>query len=238
VPPFERYGVDHLSALLLTVAAGAALAAWARAARDPRTRLLIRGVLAAALAALDLAFLEAAVAEGRLAWWEFLPLQLCDLALILAVYALLSQSPLAYELVYFWGGAGSLLALVTPDLRTGFPSSDFLFFFALHGGVIVAAIVLTAGYGFRPRRGAVWRVLAITNVYALGIGLVNFATGANFLYLREKPAAGSLLDWLGPWPVYILAGEVVALAFFLALDAPFRLRYSSSAQKTSKESVP
>jgi hypothetical integral membrane protein (TIGR02206 family) len=237
LPPFERYGIHHLSALLLTAALGAALAAAARASHDTRTRLRIRVGLAVSLAALDLAFLWFAVAEGRLSWWEFLPLQLCDLAVFLAIYALLFLSPLAYELVYFWGGAGTLIALLTPDLRSGFPSWDFFFFFALHGAVVAAVIVLTAGFGLRPRRGAPWRVLAITNAYALVVGLVNFATGANFLYLREKPAAGSLLDWLGPWPVYILAAEVVALLFFLALDAPFRLRYSSSAQTTPKEPV-
>jgi hypothetical integral membrane protein (TIGR02206 family) len=237
MPPFERYGLHHLGAILATAAIGVVLAAAARRSASARTGLWIRAGLAASLALLDLAFLWSAVAEGRLAWWEFLPLQLCDLAVLLAVYALVFQSPTAYELVYFWGGAGSVIAMLTPDIGTGFPSSDFLFFFALHGGVVAAAIVLTAGFGMRPRAGAVWRVLVLTNAYALVVGLVNLATGANFLYLCEKPAAGSLLDWLGPWPVYILGAEVVALLFFLALDAPFRLRYSSSLRSQPKEPV-
>ena len=43
----------------------------------------------------------------------------------------------------------------------------------------------------------------------------------NCLYLREKPWAPSPLDWLGPWPVYILGVEVLALLLLVLLALPF-----------------
>jgi uncharacterized membrane protein YwaF len=43
------------------------------------------------------------------------------------------------------------------------------------------------------------------------------------MFLRQKPAAPTLLDLMGPWPWYILSGSVLAAILFLALDLPFAM---------------
>ena len=98
----------------------------------------------------------------------------------------------------------------------------FRSFFALHGLVVASAAVLVFGLGCRPRPGAAWRVFLVTNAYAAVVGLVDLALDANYLFLCHKPAGATLLDWLGPWPVYLLAADALALVLFLALDVPFR----------------
>ena len=69
---------------------------------------------------------------------------------------------------------------------------------------------------------AAWRVLLWTNAYAAAVGVVDWALDANYLFLREKPAAVTVLDWMGPWPVYLVVADAAALLLFLALDVPFR----------------
>lgn len=152
-----------------------------------------------------------------------LPLQLCDLAAFIAGAALLWPRPLLTELTYFWGLGGSLQALLTPDLHERFPSYPYWQFYLAHGGVVVAALFLVWGLRRRPRPGAVPRVFGLTLALAALDGLVDLATGGDYLFLRQPPRNGSLLSLLGPWPWYVLTGSILALAVLYLLDAPFRV---------------
>jgi len=70
----------------------------------------------------------------------------------------------------------------------------------------------------------VWRAYGMLLGFAAAIGAVNAVAGTNFMYLCRKPKGASLLDSLGPWPNYLLAGAVVALALFWLLWLPARPR--------------
>jgi hypothetical integral membrane protein (TIGR02206 family) len=219
---FRLFGPDHWAALAAVGCAGVLLCAAAR--RDPRAAKAVRIGLVALLLALTALTVIGVARERPLAVWDVLPLHLCDAAIFLAVYALLTLRPGACELLWFWAGGATTLAMITPDLSRGAPDWGFFSFFALHGSVVVAAAVPPLCLGIRPRRGAPWRALLATNVYALAVACVDFAFGENFLYLRAKPAASTLLDWLGPWPVYLLACEILAVGIFQVLYLPFRDR--------------
>jgi hypothetical integral membrane protein (TIGR02206 family) len=221
VHPFHLFGPAHLTALV-GVALAAAGGVWL-VRRHPASARAVRAGLGGLLAAAGVAVL---VLERRAGthWTSLAPLHLCDAALLVAIWALLTLRPLACELLYFWGCAGTTLALLTPDLGEGFPHPHFFSYFALHGGVVVAALLLVVGLGCAPRPGAVWRALGWTNAYAAAVGAVNLAFGTNFLYLRAKPAAPTPLDWFGPWPLYLLVAEGVALGLFTLLALPFRAR--------------
>ncbi len=230
------FGVAHLATLALIAAAAVALVALARRAPEAVTRALRLG-LAALLLLATAATLGYWWRRGLLAPLDLLPLHLCDFLIFVAAFALVTLERTSAEVLFFWAGSGTLLALLGPDLQSGFPSWAFVSFFLLHGLVVIAAAVVTFGFGRRPREGAVSRVFAITNAYALAVGLVNAALGTNFLFLREKPAGRTLLDWFGPWPVYLFVAEAAALLLFVLLDAPFRAARKASAGPVARSAT-
>ena len=162
--------------------------------------------------------------------WEFdfnLPLHLTDVVTIVAVLALWTQRPLLVELTWFWGLTASLQAVLTPDLGSAdFPELLWLTFFVTHCGAVVAAVMLVVGCGIHPRPGAVKRAFAATVAVAAAAATANLLTGGNYMWLREKPEAGSLLDLMGPWPWYILGAGLLGLLLFWLLDLPYRRRRS------------
>jgi len=219
-PPFPLFGPVHLALLAAVPGLGLGLAALIRS--RPALERPVRLGLAAVLAANQLAYLAYAAARGWIAPPSGLPLELCDVALWLAVAALVGSPPVVGELLYFVGLAGTVQALLTPDLGIAFPSYPAAKFFLGHGGTVTAAILLLATGRLRPRPGAWWRALLVLDAYAAALFVLDRLAGTNYLYLAHKPPVPTLLDRMGPWPWYILSAEVLAAALFFLLQLPFR----------------
>ena len=193
------------------------------AARHNRAGSFMRSGLSIVLAGTMVLFLVVEGRRGALTALDFLPLHIRDFAVLLAIFALLTLHQRAAELLYFLAWA-ELLAILTPDVSRPLTHPYTLVFFILHSGVMVAAALLTFGYGLIPQKRAVLRALVFLNLYAGFAALVNLSFGTNFLYLRRKPAQPSPLDWMGPWPWYLLTAELVAGFVFLLAYLPFRAR--------------
>ena len=221
------FGLAHLVALACVATLAALLVLGVRS--WPVTGRPVRWVLAAAIVAFVCFELSTAAREGWLGWKTVLPLELCDAAMVLCVVTLLVPRVATAELVYYWAAAGSALAMLTPDLQWNFPRWEFVVFFGLHGLVLASATLLVFGLQLRPRPGAPLRVLGITAAWAGLVAVVNLVLGTNFMYLRSKPAVPTPLDWMGPWPLYILTAALAALLLFEALSLPFRRAWRADA---------
>jgi hypothetical integral membrane protein (TIGR02206 family) len=88
--------------------------------------------------------------------------------------------------------------------------------------------------GYRPTVQSIKRVVARSNVYAVGVGIVNALIGSNYLYIARKPETASLMDVLPPWPWYLPILELLALLMIGLLYLPYAvqdLRSKHSAQQ-------
>ncbi|HYO40304.1 MAG TPA: TIGR02206 family membrane protein [Nocardioidaceae bacterium] len=157
-----------------------------------------------------------------------LPLQLCDLAWVAAMVALWTRHWMATALVYFWGLTLTVQGILTPSLTQVFPDPRYVMFWGMHFLTVWAAVYLTFGV----RVPLTWRsyrfTVACTLVWAATVMVFNAITGTNYGYLNRKPAVGSLLDLLGPWPGYVVVEIVVVAAVWALMTWPWT-RASRSA---------
>ena len=234
IPTFMTlFGPSHLSVLFATLFTAIVFCTLARRHPDGKLPLVLAWILGSILVVSKLTTLYYAYSHHYLTWQNGLPMHLCDWACFTALITFATRSQTAYELTYFWGLAGTLQAVLTPDLNFDFPDLRFITFFASHCGIIVALVYLTLGMGFRPTWKSIIRVVAWGQVYLLAAGLVDLISGANYGYLRAKPLNPSLLDYFGPWPWYILTLEVLAVVFYCVYYLPFVFNDFLKKRKTN-----
>ncbi|MGH8499270.1 MAG: TIGR02206 family membrane protein [Methylococcales bacterium] len=151
-----------------------------------------------------------------------LPLQFCHLAQIFSVILLFVKNSLLFEVTYFWGLIGALQAMLTPDINA-FDNNLALFLFYMHHGLLILIIfwlVFVADCRCRPR--AVMRIFLLTNLVMIPVALVDWLTGANYMYLRESPVSDSPFI-SGGWPWYIVQIEGIGLIMMTFLQLPMML---------------
>ncbi len=209
-----------LTTLLVTAASAVTVCVLAR--RYPgRCATVINWILAAILIVSSVLWVGTTLDGTRFSVATSLPFALCDLAALIAAAALITRIRTLVELTYFWGLAGTLQSLLTPDLSAPFPSLVFFEYVLAHAAIVCAALVLVVGERITPGPRAVPRVFCISLAYTAFVGFVDWASGGNYMYLREPPGTASLLQVLGPWPWYIASAAGVAIVLFTLLDLPF-----------------
>jgi hypothetical integral membrane protein (TIGR02206 family) len=218
--PFVQLGAAHIVALLII--AGLAVGLWT-IPLDSGQRRAVRLSLAALLIANELFWHLWYAYYGKWSAQYLLPLNICNLMVFASSWTLLTKNQAGYEFVYLLGIPAASQVLVTPALGPyGFPHVLFFQIFISHGGVVLTALYLTRVEHMRPSSWrAVRRVAVWTTLYAVAIFFFNRVIGGNYLFLAYKPPAATLLDYLGPWPWYILSMEAIGLGLVILLYFPF-----------------
>lgn len=213
---FTTFGPTHLLMLAVFVAGCVALAWVGRRQRDTSSQVRFSRGFAVAIPLFTVPMQILQFLPGEWNLRTSLPLQICDFAWVLAVYALWTRKRWAAGVSWLWGLTLTLMGLLTPDLASGWAEPRFWMFWGMHWLIVWAGVYLVWGLrivpGWREYRIAV----ALTAAWAVGVMTFNSIVGTNYGYLNGKPSGASLLDHLGPWPGYVVA-EVAIVSTVWAL---------------------
>jgi hypothetical integral membrane protein (TIGR02206 family) len=219
VPPlatdgFEAFTAEHAGLLALLVLGAVVLGrvGLRQRADDP---VRFRRRFALLIPVFTVPFQVLQLLPGDFTLGTSLPIQVCDLSWMVAVWALWTRDARAVALLYFWGLTLDVQAAVTPSLDQTFPDPRYFMFWGMHFltfWATVYVVCLAGGPSWRGYRFA----LGCTAVWAAAVMGFNGLTDTNYGYLSRKPDTASLLDLLGPWPLYVVA-EVGVLAGVWAL---------------------
>ncbi|MGC4016180.1 MAG: TIGR02206 family membrane protein [Luteolibacter sp.] len=232
---FVPYGISHWTAIVATAVASIGMIRLNRSGKvaavvKQRANTILAALLVIAVS-LDpvLTWLRYRNAEdvalaGRLVRETALPLYLCDVVSLVLAVALITRRQRWAEMGYFWGIAGTVQGLLTPTLYFDWDTPEYYAFFIQHGGVPVAALALVFGAGLVPQPGAFRRAVFWSWVYMAVVFGLNVLLGSNYGFLNHKPAVGTLFDYMGPEPWYLLTLQIVAFTLYGLLLLPFARR--------------
>ncbi len=151
---------------------------------------------------------------------NLLPFNLCNYTLILAAFMMILRSNKLFHLVYFWS-IGAILAILTPDIRVVFPNYSNISFFVTHYYIYFAVFYSLKYFKFTITFKALKKSFIYINEIMIVLFPLNFFLNTNYMFLKKKPIS-SPMDFLGPWPYYIISLEIIMIILFSLMYLPFK----------------
>lgn len=159
--------------------------------------------------------------EGTFSVDKELPFHLCRLLAFILPFVMYYKNRKWFGITYFFTLVGTLQALLTPDLPQAAPHYSYTSYWILHGVLIYLPIYCIVVYKFTITKKDFINAVIAGNIYLLLTLIVNYFLGSNYFYTSHKPPSASLLDFLGPWPWYILSVELLTIVLFVLAWMPF-----------------
>ena len=160
--------------------------------------------------------------DGTFTIQEELPLHLCRLLALFYPLIIWFKVEKWINAFYFLVFAGTLQAVLTPDLEFGPMHYSYFLYFIMHNTLLLLPFLTVYLLKMIPDIKDLKFAFFAGNVYMASTLIINFVLGSNYFYTLHKPPGKSLLDLMGPWPVYIIVAEILALILFVIAWLPVR----------------
>ena len=201
--PYTPYSMAHIAIIVITF--GLVFALVRRIRREQRS-VRFKWVLGAyaLMVLLDIARITWELNTGEFDVRESLPMQLCGLQLVALPVALAGKSragEYVREFVFAYGTLGFVLAVLMPfTVMYDYPVWHFRTIQSMlyHTTLGFAALMLPH-LNYRPNVKNARKGFLVLVLTALLTGIVNIATGSNYLYTAHLPLPSEII----PWPYYL-----------------------------------
>jgi hypothetical integral membrane protein (TIGR02206 family) len=218
--PFNMFGTEHLMGNIVSLLIVVLLPLYAKRKLNKKAQHTLGKVIGWLVFSNYLIWVGLEAIAGTFDIKLHLPIHLCRFADLMLPLVMVWRSYFVYEILFFWGFSGMLQAAITPDIAAGFPHFHYFRFWVGHQGLILALVYATVVYEMRPTFKSLIKAFIGLNIFLGVAAIVNMAIDANYFWICSKPVnhigerIPTLLDYLGPWPWYILTTEFVALIHF------------------------
>ena len=148
--------------------------------------------------------------------WHFednLPLHLCGISGIMGIILMFRFNAPIAQIYFYWALTGGIHSLLTPEFDLGTNGYFFYAYFINHGSLLLVCFYMIKHHNFSPDKKSWMKAFWYLQLVALTIGVFNWISGSNYMYLTSPPIVDNPLI-VGKWPWYILVFEALAFIHF------------------------
>ena len=211
--PFVFLGTSHVFSIILFLVLALSIPYLAKKNLNENQQLFLGKIIGVLVLIGYLSWVILEILAGSFNLKLHLPFHLCRTANVLIFVVLFFRSFLAYEIVFFWG-LTVIHAVITPDITQGFPHYHFVRYWLTHQLMIIGIIYATFVYDIRPHKKSIYKSFLALLLFFLITIPVNLLLDANYFWICGKPPVGTVLDYFGPWPWYLVVATLLALIHF------------------------
>lgn len=214
IEKFQLFGIHHLITVVIMLLVSIGILFLAR--KYPK---VIKGYLIIALIVMDLAYrLWGGFYQGS-DLDVFFTLHLSSAAVVLTIITLIHYRQFFFDILIYWAFLAVPQAIITPGIiRYGFPHLRFFHILWIHFMVITAVFYMILIEKHEPSKISLKRALIVTHIYGGFVFIINLIFDTNYMFIGRKTSAATIIDFLGPWPYYILVLDVILITTFVVLN--------------------
>ena len=194
----------------------------------------------------DTSYNEITAVMGGFNWWGELPIQLCNINMIIIPIAVLKKSRPLMCFAFFLGPLGALMALVMPG--NGFSGYSLLLprmlgYFGTHFMIVIEGLALATFGLLRPKYRDIPRTLIASVLILLVVLAINLLLRwsglhpkSNSMFMMEtenNPLLELFYSWIPVPCLYLLPSFVILSVYMLLVTTGFTL----ADRKKAKEEI-